>query len=128
MAGCSSVQYIVAGYICNDFYVVRSFDEKMFSKTKEEQLKQFNSWNIDEDGLKITWNVGVKDYSGNPFAYNIQIFCTKHGEIPVRMLNGRCPHIDCPNHQKPTFEYLVKNDIESMLLYVQDKLKNGSSK
>lgn len=102
--------------------------KKMFSKTKEEQLKQFNSWNIDEDGLKITWNVGAKDYSGNPFAYNIQIFCTKHGEIPVRMLNGRCPHIDCPNHQKPTFEYLVKNDIESMLLYVQDKLKNGSSK
>ena len=39
MAGCSSVQYIVAGYICNDFYVVRSFDEKNVQQNQGRAIK-----------------------------------------------------------------------------------------
>lgn len=113
-----SIVIFVVLFIC-----IVYFTRNLFKKNKEKQLKKINSWIDDESGIKITWDVGIGSfYNNNPFAYNIQIFCTKHGEIPIRMIHGRCTNSSCMNHNMYYNEHLLKNQIESMLLHEKSKL------
>lgn len=71
--------------------------------------KKINSYIDEENGIKITWDVGIgSSYNKNPFAYNIQIFCTKHGNVPLRMIGGHCTDPNCPNAAKYFNENIIK--------------------
>lgn len=59
--------------------------------------------------------------TNNPFAYNIQIFCTKHGNVPLRMIGGHCTDPTCPNAIKYFNKNIIKNNIESVLIDAQNK-------
>lgn len=92
------------------------------AKKKEESLKKINSYTDEEDGIKVTWDVGIGSlYNNNPFAYNIQIFCTKHGNVPLRMIGGHCTDPTCPNAIKYFNKNIIKNNIESVLIDAQNK-------
>ena len=91
------------------------------------KLKSFNSLVYDEDFVKVTWDVGIgTTYNHDPFAYNIQFFCLRHGELPLRMRNGCCQDATCPNCSLYMNERYVENYIESLLLKKQQDLKGLS--
>ena len=98
--------------------------KRFYRGGQENYLKKLNSHIDAEHGIKITWDVGIGTiYNIDPFAYNIKMFCIKHGEVPLRMIHGCCPDSSCLNHRASLNEYLIKNKIESMLLHERDKLK-----
>lgn len=95
------------------------------TKNKEKELKKINHSIDEERGVKVTWDVGIGSlYNTNPFAYNIQFFCTKHGAIPIRMMYGHCTDPQCPNAREHYNEHAIKNHIESLLLHARDNM-NG---
>ena len=98
-------------------------NKSSLNKKKEAELKKINTYTDSKDGIKITWDVSAESlYNSTPFAYNIQIFCTKHGRIPIRMINGRCINTGCPNADKSYDEYAIKNHIESILIDAKNKI------
>ena len=105
--------------------IIFKINKDIILKKKETELKKINTFKDEEKGIKITWDVSVKSlYNDNPFAYNIQIFCTKHGNIPIRMINGRCTSSDCPNADKKYDEYYIQNNIESVLIDAKNRIYN----
>ena len=109
--------------------IVIPLSKKIFktniAKNKEQELKKINHFEDKEEGLRVTWDVGIGSiYDNNPFAYNIQLFCTKHGVVPIRMMRGHCTDPQCSNANMHYNEYAIKNHIESVLLHARDSL-NG---
>ena len=103
--------------------LLSKLNKKNVSKKKEAELKKINTYIDENEGVKITWEVCSESLSdSNPFAYNIQFFCTKHGRIPIRMINGRCGNPNCPNADKSLNEYSIKNNIESILIDAKNKI------
>jgi hypothetical protein len=95
------------------------------AKNRELELKKINHSVDEQKGVKVTWDVGIGSiYNTNPFAYNIQLFCTKHGVIPIRMIHGHCTDPQCPNAKEYYDEHAIKNNIESILLHARDNM-NG---
>lgn len=91
------------------------------------KLKSLNYFIDDENHIKVTWNVGIRTiYNHEPFAHNIQFFCLRHGELPLRMQNGCCQVATCPNCSLHINEWNMKNYIESLLLKKQQDLKGLS--
>lgn len=91
------------------------------------KLKSLNCFVDDENHVKVTWDVGIGTiYNHDPFAYNIQFFCLRHDELPLRMQNGCCQDSTCPNCSLYINERNVKNYIESLLLKKQQDLKGLS--
>lgn len=98
-------------------------NKSSLNKKKEAELKKINTYTDEKEGIKITWDVSAESlYNSTPFAYNIQIFCTKHGRIPIRMINGHCVNAGCPNANKYYDEYAIKNNIESILIDEKRKI------
>ena len=93
------------------------------ARNKEQELKKIKHYVDEQAGIKITWDVGIGSISNNdPFAYNIQIFCTKHGVVPIRMVHGRCTDPNCSNAKEHLSEHAIKNQIESILLHARDNM------
>ena len=91
------------------------------------ELKSLNCFVDDENCVKVTWDVGIgTKYNHDPFAYNIQFFCLRHGELPLRMQNGCCQDATCPNSSLCINERKMTNYIESLLLKKQQDLKGLS--
>jgi hypothetical protein len=91
------------------------------------KLKSLNYFIDDKNHVKVTWDVGIGTiYNNDPFAYNIQFFCLRHGELPLRMQNGCCQDSTCPNCSLHINERNVENYIESLLLKKQQDLKGLS--
>ena len=88
----------------------------------EKELKKINSWDIPEEKIRITWDVGI-DYNQDPFPYNIKIFCTNHGQLPLLMDYGYCMVEGCQNANKGIFEHAVNQQITSYLLHAREQLK-----
>lgn len=98
-------------------------NKSSLNNKKEAELKKINTHIDEKEGIKITWDVSAESlYDSNPFAYNIQIFCIKHGRIPIRMMNGRCVNAGCPNADKYYDKYVIKNNIESVLIDAKNKI------
>jgi len=93
------------------------------AKNKEQELKKINHFIDEQKGVKVTWDVGIGSlYNNNPFAYNIQLFCTKHGVVPIRMMHGCCTDSQCTNSNEHYSERAIKNHIESILLHARDTI------
>ena len=91
------------------------------------KLKSLNCFVDNENHIKVTWEVGIGTiYDHNPFAYNIQIFCLRHDELPLRMQNGCCQDPTCPNSSLCIDGRNVENYIGSLLLKKQQELKGLS--
>lgn len=101
--------------------------KKIFPKnsniyTKKQQELRKHDKSIDsEAGLIFKWTVFF-DYQ-TPFIADLTIFCTKHGQPPIRFTGERCSLRGCENSRQPINKYALKNLIESDLIDKWDKLK-----
>lgn len=98
-----------------------------YKKSKEDpiekELKKYCFFEDNERGVKVTWNVSMgNQYNLNPHPYNINAFCTKHGEVPIKMRNGHCTYNGCPNSELILDNNILKNEIESRLIKIKEDL------
>jgi hypothetical protein len=97
-----------------------------YAKNQKKLLRQFNKHQDTEAGLQYKW---IVHFAGDtPSISNFTVFCTKHGEIPIKFFVDRCPVPECENSKK-SFDILgVKNNFESVLIEKWDKLKQHQTK
>jgi hypothetical protein len=104
-----------------------AFKKKMFRKnssiyTKQQhKLRELNKTADTEAGLLFKWNVFF-DYQ-TPFIADLTVFCTKHGQPPIRFMGDRCSIQGCENSHQQINMYALKNFIESDLIDKWEKLK-----
>jgi len=91
------------------------FDKKSLYNKKQKKLREFNKLKDDEIGILFKWIVYFK-HNGTPFINDLTGFCTKHNEVPIKLINGNCPMNDCDNYRIKLDEFKIENHIESMVI------------
>lgn len=120
-----SVVYVVG--IILVFFILKSIIKKIYETKKsyydkkQRKLREFNKMTNIGMGVLYKWNVYFK-HNGTPFIADLTVFCTKHGDAPLKLVNSNCPMRDCDNNGINVDEYLTKNHIESLVLYDWDKI------
>ena len=120
-----SAFYVLVGIL---IYWIASWSfKKIFRKsnsiyTKQQQkLREFNKSADTQAGLLFKWDVFF-DYQ-TPFIADLTVFCTKHGQTPIRFMGDRCSVPGCDNYRQQINTYALKNLIESDLIDRWEKLK-----
>lgn len=121
-----SVVYVIGFLLL--LLILKSIFQKMFFSTsketkKQKRLREFNKSLDKELGLMYKWRVYFKQ-GGMPSIIDFTGFCTKHGDAPLKLVNGNCPIRDCSNHRINLNEYLTENYIESLVIH-EWELING---
>ncbi len=107
------------------FYLFPSNREQRIRNNLEKELKEYNSKFYPDQKIRATWKVipsGLMD--DIPFITELQLFCMHETHQPKKMKGGVCPYSGCPNHTRGISEYKVKDDIESDLALMKQKLEN----
>jgi hypothetical protein len=119
--------YIIGSIII--FWILKFIYNKVFNKNKnyytktQKQLLEFRSMRDNQQNLAFRWNTYFKD-NGNPFISDLEIYCTNHGEMPIKFLGNNCQVNNCKNSDININEYAAENYIESEVQHYWDKL-NG---
>lgn len=87
---------------------------------KQAELRKFNKLKDDNVGVLFKWDVHFS-YSNVPFIAELTPFCTKHGDLPIRFVNGYCPMHACANGIHRVDLTYAKNHIESILIHEYEK-------
>ncbi len=109
------------------YWIVSWVIKRIFRKnnsiyTKQQQkLREVNKSEDSQSGLLFKWDVFF-DYQ-TPFIANLTVFCTKHGQTPIRFMGDRCSVPGCENSRQQINKYALKNFIESDLIDKWEKLK-----
>ncbi|MCY1660332.1 hypothetical protein [Chryseobacterium sp. SL1] len=117
--------YVLVGVIV--YWIVSVIVRKIFKKNssiytkKQRKLREFNTTQNNGDGLLYKWNVFFNHQT--PFIADLTIFCTKHGQTPIRFIGNKCSVSGCQNSQQEIDMYKLKNLIESTLIEEWEKLK-----
>ncbi|ARV13961.1 hypothetical protein [Polaribacter sp. SA4-12] len=85
-----------------------------YSKTQKKIMK-FNKKLDEETEISYKWNVYFKT-NGNPSITDLEMFCNKHNDVPLRFITNRCPVKSCENSRIRISESRIKNNIESILI------------
>jgi hypothetical protein len=115
-----NIVYVICLFI-GYLIICQLFKKRGYYSRKQEQLRQFNKSHDTETGLLFRWTVYFDGET--PFIDDLSMFCTKHGEVPVRFMENMCPIRECPNSYRPIDESALKNIIESDLIAHWDKIK-----
>lgn len=86
-----------------------------------DAIKAVNVYTDDEKQVRVTWDVGF-DVNQRPYIENIQCFCLLHGELPLKMLDGKCLDPNCRHSECGVDMMRITNYIESILLEKQRQL------
>lgn len=117
--------YVIIGILI--YWIVSWLFKKIFSKSnssytkQQRKLREHNKYEDPKAGLLYKWNVYF-DYQ-TPFIEGLTVFCTKHGQTPIRFMGDRCPFAGCENSRQQINTYALKNLIESDLIDRWEKLK-----
>lgn len=83
-----SVVYVLAAIIAYLFltklFRKRSKKNRSFHTPKQQELRKFNSSADSQEGLLYRW--GVYFDHDTPFIAELTVFCTRHGEPPIRFM------------------------------------------
>lgn len=123
--------YLVLGFIL--FLVIRSLYRFFFRKKKDEQreggqslaekkITSINNLIDSKQGIRNEFTVYIGD-NGKPFITDLEFYCTKHENVPLRFYGNNCPISRCENSFLNLDEYKVKNHIESILIDKWNKIK-----
>lgn len=115
---------VVAIIICwiGSLTLKRIFRKNSSIYNKQQQkLREFNKTADTAAGLLFKWDVFF-DYQA-PFIADLTVFCTKHGQTPIRFMGDRYPVQGCENSRQQINKYALKNLIESDLIDRWEKLK-----
>lgn len=105
-------------------FLYRKFvDSNSFYTRKEKRLRKNNRRLDVKNGLLFKWNVYFS-FSNEPFIGDLTVFCTLHGDVPRRCINGSCTIDGCQNKNKRINMHFAKNQIESELIHEWDQI-NG---
>ena len=89
-------------------------DSDFYTKKQKDFVK--NNKTVDnEHGLLYKWDVFF-NYNNTPFILNLTIFCTEHGDTPLKFIGRRCSVSNCKNYVHEVDLNKVKNIIESDLI------------
>lgn len=119
-----SIIYVLAILVANwiFFWLLKKIKKKkpLYNK-KQLKLMEYNNMAQPETGLLFKWVVCFDKET--PFIAELNAYCTKHGEIPVRLMEGTCIIPNCKNSRRAIMLHGFKNLIESELIHKWDKLK-----
>lgn len=105
------------------YFILKRFVQKdTIYNRKQRQLRKIDKMVDIQNGLLFRWGVYF-DYGSKPFISDLETYCTKHGEPPIRFVNNRCTYQDCTNHRQAINTHHVKNHIESDLINRWEKIK-----
>jgi len=106
------------------FIMFRVFKKKKSYYSKaQKKLRQFNKSIDPETGILYKWKVYFKS-NGDPFISDLEFYCTKHDDVPIRFIRKNCPISGCVNSRQRLDEYGTKNHIESIVINEWEKI-NG---
>ena len=94
---------------------------KSYYSSKQQKLRSYNKTTDPKTGILFKWVVFF-DYNV-PFISDLTAFCTKHGDTPIRFIGDCCPVQGCENSRQIIDTHVVKNLIESDLIYRWEKIK-----
>ena len=60
---------------------------------KEKALRSFNFINNPKEGYLYKWQVYFE--FDKPFVGDLEFFCTRHGKVPIRLIDNMCSDYDC---------------------------------
>jgi hypothetical protein len=104
------------------FILIRVFKKKKSSYSKtQKKLREFNKSLDPESGILYKWTVYFKR-NGNPFITDLEIFCNKHDDVPIRFLGNKCSINGCENSRIRLDQYGAENHIESIVINEWEKL------
>lgn len=106
-------------YLIGKKYLIGNKD--YYSK-KQKKLRKYNNSNDPDVGILSRWKVYFDSY-GTPSIAELNLFCTKHDEAPIRFMHNSCPIKNCENNHSQYNKYELKNIIESKLIDKWEKMK-----
>lgn len=105
------------------FFLFKKFLNKdSYYNKKQRKLREFNKMEDTQNDLIYRWNVYF-DFGQKPHIGDLEIFCNKHGQIPIRFIGGNCSDSNCSNYNFNIDKYKLKNYIESILIEKWEKIK-----
>lgn len=96
-------------------------NNSVYTKQQQQKLSEFNKSTDTQAGLIFKWDVFF-DYQ-TPFIADLTVFCTKHGQTPIRFMGDRCSIPGCENSRQQINKSALKNLIESDLIDRWENLK-----
>lgn len=86
-----------------------------FYSRKQKKLRKIDHSDDPKSGLLYKWKVDF-EWTGKPFVTDLEIFCTKHGNMPQKFIENRCPVPDCINHNQAVNQKFIHNHWDSYLI------------
>lgn len=92
---------------------------------QQRQLMQFNKQYDEKNQMLYRWSVYF-NFSGRPFIADLDIYCTKHGNPPIKLLydgfsTWTCMDPQCDRKVDNHGRQALTNYIESCLIEMQDQ-------
>lgn len=105
------------------YFIIKYYknNKKSIYSPKQNKLRENNNDFDSDSELLYKWNVHF-DYNNKPFITDLEVFCKKHGDTPMRIYSNKCMFKDCPNSKIAIDEFKLKNIIESDLIHKWDKM------
>lgn len=92
----------------------------------DQQLEMVNQFVDEENFIKVTWDVYKgRSFDHDPHPMNVNCFCLRHKQYPLKFTNGHCPDMNCPNYKFHVSNSQIINQIESILLAKRDELRKS---
>lgn len=105
-------------------FIIKLFrKEKSYYNKKQSKLIKFNNHIDEQQNIIFRWNVYFQ-INGNPSIADLEIFCTNHGEVPLKFLSNNCPNKNCSNSHLNIDKYYFTNYFESAVKHEWSKINN----
>lgn len=86
-------------------------------KTKKEHfIGDDYRYTFDDVNILCRYSVGVSNYTGKPFIFNLKVYCNKHTPA-LELINGYCPVRDCSNDNVFIELFRVEKILEADIIH-----------
>lgn len=99
------------------------FSKKDFYTKNQQKLREFNTLTDNEQGIRYEWTVWFSNRNSKPFISDLEFYCTRHDNVPLKFLGKNCYVSGCKNSKVNINEFKAKNYIESLVLDKWNKMK-----
>lgn len=103
------------------YFIIKYLKNNKNYSPKQNKLRKYNNDFDPDSELLFKWDVHFDNYK-KPFISNLEVFCKKHGDTPMRMYGNKCMYKDCPNSKIEIDKLVLNNIIESDLIHKWDNM------
>lgn len=117
------VLWVVIGILL--FLIIRLIYQQNSLKWKQRRFIQKNN-KVEDDikGILYKWTPYFKD-DGSPSLIDLTIFCTKHEDMLIKLIDFQCPVNNCENSKTIINERITVSFLESLLISRWEKSNNN---